>query len=101
MTTKHYVNDAGQYIGGFGDGAVPPQGAVEVPEPPHGRATWDGAAWHLPVPTPTREEQEKLRHTAYVAEADPLFFRWQAGEATEAEWKAKRQEIRERYPYPA
>jgi len=48
----------------------------------------------------TIEKQEAKRLAAYTAEADPLFFKWQAGEATEAEWKAKRQEIRERFPYP-
>lgn len=50
--------------------------------------------------TPTREQQETARQAAYTAEADPLFFKWQAGEATETEWKAKRQEIRDRFPYP-
>lgn len=49
---------------------------------------------------PTKEFQEEKRQEAYKLEADPLFFKWQAGEATEEEWKAKRQEIRDRYPYP-
>ena len=40
------------------------------------------------------------RKQAYAAEADPLFFKWQAGEGTEAEWRAKREEIRARYPDP-
>jgi hypothetical protein len=40
------------------------------------------------------------RQSAYTAEADPLFFKWQAGEGTEAEWLAKREEIRNRFPYP-
>lgn len=52
------------------------------------------------VQSPTRDEQELLRLSAYRGEADPLFFKWQAGEGTEEEWKAKRQEIRDRYPYP-
>lgn len=47
----------------------------------------------------TQEQQESLRRITYVSEADPLFFKWQAGEATEVEWLAKRQEIRDRYPY--
>ncbi len=38
------------------------------------------------------------RKSAYEQEADPLFFKWQAGEATEAEWKAKRDEIKARFP---
>lgn len=54
----------------------------------------------VPLP-PTKEQQELARQAAYNAEADPLFFKWQAGEGTEAEWLAKRQEIRDRYPYPA
>jgi hypothetical protein len=41
---------------------------------------------------------DQLRQSAYATESDPLFFKWQAGEATEAEWKAKRDEIRARYP---
>jgi hypothetical protein len=44
------------------------------------------------------EQAEAQRQAAYIAESDPLFFKWQAGEATEAEWKAKRDEIRARYP---
>jgi hypothetical protein len=51
-------------------------------------------------PPPTQEQQEVARQSAYTTEADPLFFEWQAGEATKEEWEAKRQEIRARYPYP-
>lgn len=61
----------------------------------------DGQFLPPPPVVPTKEEQEAKRHAAYTAEADPLFFKWQAGEGTEEEWKAKRQEIRDRYPYPA
>jgi hypothetical protein len=43
-------------------------------------------------------EAEANRKAAYEQEADPLFFKWQAGEATEAEWKAKRDEIKARFP---
>lgn len=45
MTTQHYADAQGVYLGGFGDGATPPSGAVAVPEPPHGEAIWDGEAW--------------------------------------------------------
>jgi hypothetical protein len=57
------------------------------------------APYVAPPPPPTQAEQEAKRQSAYTAEADPLFFRWQAGEATEAEWLAKREEIRTRFPY--
>jgi hypothetical protein len=41
------------------------------------------------------------RAGAFAAEADPLFFKAQRGEATLDEWSAKVAEIRSRYPYPA
>jgi hypothetical protein len=40
----------------------------------------------------------QLRQAAYAAEADPLFFKAQRGEATMAEWQAKVAEIKTRYP---
>ena len=43
-------------------------------------------------------EAEASRKAAYIAEADPLFFKWQSGEGTQEEWQAKREEIRQRYP---
>jgi hypothetical protein len=40
------------------------------------------------------------READCIAEADPLFFKWQRGEATEQEWLNKIEEIRARHPYP-
>jgi hypothetical protein len=51
-------------------------------------------------PQPTREEQESYRKLAYEAEADPLFFMAQRGEATMEEWLDKIAEIKARFPYP-
>ena len=45
------------------------------------------------------DEAKFNRAAAYVAEADPLFFKAQRGEATMEEWQAKVDEIRERFPY--
>ena len=57
-----------------------------------------------PPPEPTTEQlleqTQALRQSAYSAEADPLFFKWQAGEGLEETWLAKRREIRARFPYP-
>jgi len=44
---------------------------------------------------------QRNRASAYTAEADPLFFKSQRGEATIEEWQAKVAEIRSRYPYPS
>ena len=51
------------------------------------------------APVPSNAEQEAARKLAYTAEADPLFFMSQRGEATTAEWEAKVAEIKARYPY--
>jgi hypothetical protein len=43
-------------------------------------------------------EAEANRKTAYIAEADPLFFKAQRGEATLQEWQDKIAEIKARFP---
>lgn len=56
--------------------------------------------------TPLTEQQLELfraaakqsRRDAYAAEADPLFFKAQRGEATMEEWMAKVEEIKARFP---
>lgn len=41
---------------------------------------------------------ERQRREAYAAESDPIFFRWQRGEATQQEWLDKIAEIKARFP---
>lgn len=48
-----------------------------------------------------RDAMRAARRAAFAAEADPLFFKMARGEATMAEYEAKIDEIRSRYPYPA
>ena len=42
---------------------------------------------------------KEAREISYQKEADPLFFKYQAGEISKEEWIAKRKEIKDRYPY--
>lgn len=43
--TKYYRAGDGSYVGGF-DGADPPAGSVEIPEPPeHGADRWINGVW--------------------------------------------------------
>ena len=68
----------------------------------------DHARPYLPPPPPTAAEikaaqraaAEAARAQAYAAEADPLFFKAQRGEAEIQDWTDKVVEIRARYPYP-
>lgn len=78
---------------------------------------YDGLTWLDDSPKPTQAEldaawpqvewdaqyaqAQQARHAAYVAESDPVFFRWQRGEATEQEWLAAVASVDESNPYPA
>lgn len=79
--------------------------------PPHSIVEWDGpdsqpteaeleAAYTAAIAELAVEQAKQNRAAAYTAEADPLFFKWQAGEVTEAEWRGARDAIRARFPYP-
>lgn len=50
--------------------------------------------------TPDAFSISLARESAYRSEADPLFFKWQRGEAEKETWLEKVQEIRTRFPYP-
>jgi hypothetical protein len=58
------------------------------------------AEWSRLKAEQPRKEAEANRAAAYAAEADPLFFKAQRGEATTDEWTAKVAEIKARFPYP-
>lgn len=49
---------------------------------------------------PTPEQIDVLRQTAYQQRSDPLYFKWQRGEATEQEWLDEVEAIRLEYPLP-
>lgn len=46
-----------------------------------------------------KKTAELGRKQAYLEEADPIFFKAQRGEASQSEWLAKVDEIRQRFPY--
>jgi hypothetical protein len=73
---------------------------VETEQAGPGWLYQDGEFLPPPPVVPTKAEQEAKRKAAYTAEADPLFFMSQRGEATVEEWQAKVAEIKGRYPYP-
>ena len=58
------------------------------------------AAWPAVQQARQQAEVDAQRHAAYVAESDPLFFKWQRGEGTEQAWRDKVAEIQARYAQP-
>ena len=77
---------------------------------------YEGLTWLDDSPKPTKKALEALwpevqharamqaveiaRQVAYAQTADPLFFQYQRGEATEAEWLAAVQAVKTAHPYP-
>ena len=49
-----------------------------------------------PPKPPTPEQLDAAMRAAYQAEADPIFFKWQRGEATQQQWLDKIAEIKAR-----
>lgn len=72
-----------------------------VPFTPEEEAEWDAAEAAHAAGAKDRfnADIKQLREAAYKTEADPLFFKSQRGEATQAEWQAKIAEIKARFPY--
>lgn len=46
------------------------------------------------------EEIKEVRREEYIRTADPIFFKWQRGEATEGDYLAAIQAVKDKYPYP-
>lgn len=72
-----------------------------IPFTPEEEAEWDAqeAAWVAGAKDRHNVDMKQQREAAYKAEADPLFFKSQRGEATTEEWQAKVAEIKARFPY--
>ena len=78
--------------------------------------TYDGLTWLSDTPKPTQAELdaawpqvdydnqvaavEQARLTAYEQQSDPVFFKWQRGDATEAEWREAVAKVKAENPYP-
>ena len=43
---------------------------------------------------------EQTRHYNYIKTSDPIFFEWQRGTKTQADWDAAVQAIKDANPYP-
>ena len=78
--------------------------------------TYEGLVWLDDSPKPTQAELDALwpqvqyetqvaaveaaRLTAYEQQSDPLFFKWQRGDATELEWREAVAKVKAENPYP-
>ena len=58
------------------------------------------AAWPQVQHDLAYAEVERARKSAYERDADPVFFRWQRGDATEQDWLDAVQAVKDAHPYP-
>ena len=81
----------------------------------NGEPSYENLVWHGDSEKPSKEHLESiginivmdnanrniemLRQDAYRNESDPLFFKWQRGEAEKEEWINKVESIKSKYPY--
>jgi len=77
---------------------------------------YSGLTWLSDTPKPTEkalealwpevqyevayEQVEQARAQAYRETSDPIFFQYQRGDKTEAEWLAAVQAVKDAHPYP-
>jgi hypothetical protein len=77
---------------------------------------YEGLEWLDDSPKPTKkaleqawpavdlavrtEAVERARQAAYRETADPIFFEYQAGEASQSDWKEARNAVKQQHPYP-
>lgn len=77
---------------------------------------YDGLTWLSDSPKPTQAELDALwpqvkyevdcsqieatRLMAYEQQSDPVFFKWQRGDATELEWREAVAKVKTENPYP-
>jgi hypothetical protein len=83
----------------------------------HNGEDYDGLTWLSEGSAPTEkqleelwpevqlevqtEQVEKARAQAYRETSDPIFFEYQRGDKTEAEWLSAVQAVKDANPYPA
>ena len=58
-------------------------------------AQWPAVAYQQQV-----AQVEATRRTQYEAQSDGIYFAWQRGDATEAEWRAAVAKVKADNPYP-
>jgi hypothetical protein len=82
---------------------VPPEQNVTEGTPAETDGIWY-QTWVVTDKTPEQiaeynNQQKQNRLYAYEQESDPIFFKWQRGEATQQEWLDAVELVKQQYPY--
>tara|TARA_R100001163_G_scaffold57341_1_gene45255 strand:- start:11 stop:340 length:330 start_codon:yes stop_codon:yes gene_type:complete len=106
MTTKHYRDADGNYIGSFisesGDHPNVPDGAIESPKPPSGKAKWVDGAWAYKAPY--KPARQALYSAAGVSDEERLDALWdkimEGSDVKANDLKTKRDQVRSADNFP-
>ena len=94
VLTANYVGSEWILNGDNYDGLV---WLSDTPKP--SQASLD-AQWPLVAHQQQCQQVETARRIAYENQSDGLFFKWQRGDGTEAEWRAAVAQVKAQHPYP-
>jgi hypothetical protein len=72
--------------------------ATELEETPEELA--ERKAWAIQAAQQEYDQVTEMRRQGYVQTSDPIFMQYQRGEATEKEWLAAVQAVKDANPYP-
>lgn len=94
ILTRKYPDSEWVLTGGEYEGLV---WLADTPKPTEKelQALWAGVEFEF-----TCEQVERDRQFAYQMTSDPVFFEFQRGDKTEAEWLAAVQAVKTAHPYP-
>ena len=88
-TVQKELDDLNEHLSQFGEFEMTPEEIAEWQAEQEANAPIVAAQKAL--------ERDRAIQSAMVAEADPLYFKWKAGECAEQDWLDKRAEIRARF----
>ena len=106
MATKHYRDAKGNYLGSFitesGDHPNVPDGAIESPKPPSGKAKWVDGAWKYTAPY--KGARKLLYESAGVSDEERLDALWdkimEGSDGKANDLKTKRDQVRAADNFP-
>jgi hypothetical protein len=71
---------------------------IERPMTPEEKA--ERAQWKKEEPAKIKAGAEEARRQGYMKYSDPVYFQWQRGEKTEADYLAAVAQVKKDYPVP-
>ena len=76
------------------------EGTIIIERPMTAEEKAERAQWAKEQPAREKAQAEENRRQAYMRISDPVYFQWQRGEKTEADYLAAVEQVKKDYPIP-